>query len=366
MRLYSCQYCSLPLFFENTHCIRCRSELGYWAETDSLVVLEPGRQGSGEWTSFAVPGLTLRCCSNSRFGVCNWMVDAASQEGRCTSCRHNRVVPSTDTAAGLASWRKIESAKHKLFASLHRLGLIDVIERAGVATLGFQFLEDGVNGTPPVMTGHANGLITIATKEADDVEREQRRSLLGEPYRTVLGHFRHESAHYFWDRLVRDTGRLAECRAVFGNDRIDYQAAVGRHYLQGAPAGWQKAYVSPYATMHPWEDFAETWAHYLHMVATLDTAYAYQLRIAPPKDRFRASWVDDPVDPYEAENIDTLVNNWMPLTTMLNSLNGAMGKDDAYPFVLTAPVIGKLGYVHWLIRQTVAEIRSDARALLLS
>ena len=365
MRLYSCQYCSLPLFFENTHCVRCRSELGYWAETDSLGVLEPGRRGSGEWTSFAVPGLTLLRCVNSRFGVCNWMVDAADYQVFCTACRHNRIVPSTGATAGLAAWRKIESAKHKLFASLHRLGLIAVVEKAGVDTLGFQFLEDWPDGTP-VMTGHFDGIITIATTEADDAEREQRRNMMGEPYRTLLGHFRHESAHYFWDRLVRDTSRQTECSTVFGDHTADYQEAVQRHYLKGSPSDWQKAYVSPYATMHPWEDFAETWAHYLHVMATLDTAYAYQLRMAPPRDRFRASWVSDPVDPYETESIDELINNWLPLTTLMNSLNGAMGKDDAYPFVLSVPVIAKLGYVHGLIRQTVAEVRGDLCALQAS
>ncbi len=353
MRLYACQYCALPLFFENTRCGRCFSELGYWAETDSLCVLEPDLEDRTLWTSWAVPGRSLRRCANARFDVCNWMVEADSGEAMCSACRHNRVVPSLDTAAGLAAWRKIESAKHKLMSSLHRLGLIGVIERAGIASLGFQFLEDLPNGSPPVMTGHANGLITIAVKEADDVEREQRRNLLGEPYRTLLGHFRHESGHYFWDRLVRDRGRAEECRAIFGDHGVNYQTAVARYYTNGAPADWRKGFVSGYATMHPWEDFAETWAHYLHMVATLDMAHAYQLTMSPPADRFHASWVDKPVDPYLTEDIDTLINIWLPLTTMLNSLNGAMGKDDAYPFVLTAPVIAKLGYIHALIRTEV-------------
>ncbi len=353
MRLYSCQYCALPIFFENTRCGRCFSELGYWAETDSLCVLEPDLNDKNLRTSWAVPGLRLRHCANDVFGVCNWMVDASSEATTCTACRHNRVVPSLATPGGLTAWRKIEAAKHKLFASLHRLGLIGVIERAGLASLGFQFLEDLADGSRPVMTGHSHGLITIAVKEADDVEREQRRNLLGEPYRTLLGHFRHESGHYFWDRLVRDGGRLAECGAVFGDHTIDYQGAMSRYYVTGAPADWQKGFVSGYATMHPWEDFAETWAHYLHMVATLDMAHSYQLRMAPPADRFHASWVDKQVDPYLTEDIGTLINIWLPLTTMLNSLNGAMGKDDAYPFILTAPAIAKLGYIHALIKGAV-------------
>ncbi len=364
MRLYSCLYCSLTLYFENTSCVRCGSMLGYWAETDSLCVLEPHDHQGGSWTSWSVPGRRLRRCDNSGFGVCNWMVDADAGHPFCTACRHNRVVPDPTSATGLTGWRKLESAKHRMFAAFHRLGLVDVIERAGTASLGFQFLEDAAGG-PAVMTGHADGLITVALKEADDVEREQRRHLLGEPYRTLLGHFRHESAHYFWDRLVRDRGAFEECRAVFGDESTDYQSAVGRYYVDGPREDWQATFISAYATMHPWEDFAETWAHYLHMVATLDTAYAYRLRTAPFADRSGASHIPDPVDPLAADDIEALVVVWLPLTTLLNSLNAAVGKDDAYPFVLTTPVIAKLGYIHRLIRAGVSEALAGRAADIL-
>ena len=207
MRLYACQFCSLTLFFENTFCIRCRSELGYWAETDTLGVLEPVAGRPHTFSTWAVPARRLRRCGNSRFDVCNWMVDADEPEEFCTACRYNRVVPDYDSTAGRIGWRKLESAKHRMFVAFHRLGLTRIIERAGRESLGFLFLEDPEGGTP-IMTGHAFGLITIAVKETDDVEREQRRHALGEPYRTLLGHFRHESAHYFWDRLVRDRANL--------------------------------------------------------------------------------------------------------------------------------------------------------------
>lgn len=354
MRLYACQYCSLTLYYDNVFCVRCRSKLGYWAETDTLCVLEPVQGSPGLSTSWSVPGVSLRPCANSRYGVCNWMVDADEPEALCTACRHNRVVPDETSVGGRAGWRKLEAAKHRLFVAFHRLGLVRVIERAGVESLGFLFLED-VPGGPPIMTGHAFGLITVAVAEADDVERERRRHELGEPYRTLLGHFRHESAHYFWDRLVRDRGRFDEFRATFGDERTDYQAAVQRYYLSGRRADWQASFVSAYATMHPWEDFAETWAHYLHMIATLDTAHAYQLRTAPPADRFGASHIRDPVDPFTADDIGSLITVWLPLTTLLNSLNNAVGQDDAYPFVLAAPVVAKLGYIHRLIRTAVSE-----------
>ena len=250
----------------------------------------------------------------------------------------------------MQAWRKIELAKRKFFSALHRLDLVRVIDRfGGSQSLGFQFLDDPEDGGPAVMTGHLSGLITIATKEADDAERERRRTLLGEPYRTLLGHFRHESGHYFWDRLVSDEGKETACRAVFGNHEEDYQAALARHYQTGARADWHKEFVSPYATVHPWEDFAETWAHYLHMVATLDTAFAYQLRMAPRIDRLGHSHVAEVVDPYHSNDIDELIAVWLPLTTALNALNSSMGKDDAYPFVLSEPVIAKLGFIHKLI-----------------
>ena len=365
MRLYSCQYCSLTLYYDNVFCVRCRSQLGYWAETDALCVLEPVVRSPALFTSWSVPGLRLRRCGNAAYDVCNWLVDADGPDQLCTACRHNRVVPDETSSVGRAGWRKLEAAKHRLFVAFHRLGLVRVIERAGIASLGFLFLEDPPAG-PPIMTGHAFGLITVATAEADDVERERRRHTLREPYRTLLGHFRHESAHYFWDRLVRDRGRFDDFRAIFGDERTDYQAAVQRHYLSGPKPRWQGNYISAYATMHPWEDFAETWAHYLHMIATLDTAHAYQLRTAPFADRSGTSHIRDAVDPMTTDEISALIAVWLPLTTLLNSLNNAVGRDDAYPFVLGAPVVEKLGYVHRLIRDTVSEAAAADTDLIAS
>lgn len=363
MRLYTCQYCALTLYFDNAFCVRCGSTLGYWAETDTLAVLEPVQRENGLFTSWSVPGRRLRRCANSRFDVCNWLVDADGGSAFCTACRHNRVVPDENSIPGRLGWRKLEAAKHRLFAAFHRLGLTAVIERAGVATLGFQFLEDTPAG-PPVMTGHYHGLVTVAVAEADDVERERRRAALGEPYRTLLGHFRHESAHYFWDRLVRDRGRAADCAAVFGDHTRDYQAAVQRYYLHGPDPHWSASFVSAYAAMHPWEDFAETWAHYFHMIAALDTAHAYGLRTAPLADRSGTSHIRATADPLLAADIGALITVWLPLTTLMNSLNAAVGQDDAYPFVLATPVVAKLGYIHHLIRDAVAEAAADPRALM--
>ncbi|RZA05395.1 MAG: hypothetical protein EOP02_39495, partial [Proteobacteria bacterium] len=206
-----------------------------------------------------------------------------------------------------------------------------------------------------VMTGHDNGLITLALKEADDAVREQVRSQMGEPYRTLLGHLRHESGHYFWDRLVATSpGWLDAFRELFGDDTLSYDEALQRHYAEGTPVGWQETYVSAYATMHPWEDFAETWAHYLHIVDTLETAAAFSLKVQPRLARGHIAAAID-FDPYESRRFDQIVEAWLPVEFATNSMNRSMGLTDLYPFVLSEKVIAKLGFVHALTHRPVAK-----------
>ena len=202
------------------------------------------------------------------------------------------------------------------------------------------------------MTGHEDGLITIALKEADDAEREQMRKRMGEPYRTLLGHFRHEVGHYFWDKLVQDGGRVEACRAVFGDDSWDYDEALRTHYAQGAPPGWQENYVSAYATSHPWEDFAETWAHYLHIVDTLETAGSFGMQVHPKVDESGTLHAEVDFDPYKGAGIGRIVDSWLPLAFAVNSLNRSMGQPDLYPFVLSPAVLAKLGFIHDLVHSS--------------
>src|SRR5262249_50270393 len=129
--------------------------------------------------------------------------------------------------------------------------------------LSFEFLADPADpAAPRVMTGHAGGVITVNVAEADDAERERRRLQMNEPYRPLLGAFRHEIGHYYWDRLIRGSARLAAFRETFGDERADYAEALDRHHAGGPPGDWQDRFVSAYASSHPWEDWAETWAHY--------------------------------------------------------------------------------------------------------
>ena len=353
MRLFSCQSCSQILFFENTRCERCFHALGFWPENEVLTALEPAPDSIGDtWIALGVPGRTFRLCANAKHDVCNWLVEASSPEKMCAACRHNRIIPALNSADHRLAWRKIEIAKHRLFYSLFRLGLAKEDLMAKQAPLVFRFLDDVPNRLgKKVMTGHKNGVVTIALSEADDVEREYRRKLLGEPYRTLLGHFRHEVGHYIWDWLVRDAGKLAECRVIFGDDTRNYKDALKRHYAEGPPLDWQKNYVSAYATMHPWEDFAETWAHYLHIVDVLEQAQAYDMRLAPSVDRDGEFAVSYDLDPYDTPDIAAIIRVWLPVSTALNSMNRAMGKEELYPFILSPGVVHKLGFIHALVRE---------------
>jgi hypothetical protein len=348
MKLFSCQGCGELLYFENVLCESCGRALGYLTDLTEISALD--RAEPGGWNVLAAPGKAYKYCRNYDAGMCNWMVPADDEAGFCAACRHNHVIPDLSIPGNDVLWRKIETAKHRLFYSLLRLGL-PLENRADDPEhgLAFDFLSD-----PPeshaqgVMTGHDNGLITLAVREADDATREKVRGEMGEPYRTLLGHFRHESGHYFWDRLVAtQSGWLEAFRALFGDDRLDYDQALQKHYSEGAPAGWQETHISVYATTHPWEDFAETWAHYLHIVDTLETAGAFGLKVRPRRAEGALAAAID-FDPYKAKRMDTLIDAWLPIEFATNSMNRSMGLNDLYPFVLTPKVIEKLGFVHAL------------------
>jgi hypothetical protein len=259
-------------------------------------------------------------------------------------------------------WDRIEAAKRRLFYTLAKLGLVAVFppngQRDGPI---FEFLAD-VPGHQ-VLTGHCEGVITLNIAEADDTERVQRRVDLHEPYRTLLGHLRHESGHYYWDRLVQDGGRIEAFREMFGDERAGYNQALDAYYAAGGAApGWQARCVSAYATSHPLEDWAETWAHYLHMVDLLETAASYNTRLVMPGED--ASDAEEVANPFEtgAGDFDQLVEQWIPLTLLLNSLNRSLGQDDAYPFALTPGALQKLRFVHDVIQAKEPQSASTVAA----
>ena len=353
MKLFKCPHCGQLLYFENVKCESCGHRLGFVSETGRLTALEP--EGGETWRSLGEDRASYRFCDNAKYDVCNWLIPAGSPDSLCRACRHNRTIPDVSIPATRASWRKIEDAKHRLFYQLLRLKLPTPSLGEAQEPLVFDFLADPPTPDgPKVMTGHDDGLITIALSEADDVERERRRSTMGEPYRALLGHFRHEVGHFYWDVLVRDGGRLAECREVFGNDEEDYGEALKRHYAEGVPPDWQENYISAYATTHAWEDFAETWAHYLHIIDCLEMARAFGMSVQPRADQTGLLAADADVDVYGPGDFEPLVDTWMPIAFALNSVNRCMGQTDLYPFVLSPPVVEKLGFIHRLVQDRAA------------
>ncbi|BBK33219.1 hypothetical protein STHU_38530 [Allostella humosa] len=347
MKLFECQNCGQPLYFENTRCMSCGLVLGYLPDIGEMSALE---SEGDDWRALGAPDRPYRFCANVTHGICNWLVPADQDEPLCRACRHNRTIPDLAPAGNLDRWRRLELAKHRLFYTLLALGLplanrVDDPDNG----LAFDFLADASPQGPRVLTGHDDGLVTINLEEADDHARERIRTEMGEPYRTLLGHFRHEVGHWFWDRLVANGPQLEACRALFGDDTQDYAQALARHYQNGPPPDWQDRFVSAYASSHPWEDFAETWAHYLHIVDTLETARAFGLRIQPRIERGPEMAARIDFDPNTSVGAERLVDAWLPLTFAVNSLNRSMGHPDLYPFVLPPPVIEKLDFIDRLV-----------------
>ena len=351
MQLFFCQHCSNAVHFDNDVCLNCGRRQGYLQTEFQMVTLE---RDDSRWVAPARNNQSYIFCTNAEHGVCNWLLPEESHDAFCEACRHNLTIPDLTVSANVLRWRKIELAKRYVFRSLMRwhLPMPDRMEDPDEG-LAFEFLSDTTKADGKiemVKTGHDSGLITINVAEADDVERERRRIAMGESYRTLVGHFRHELAHYYWDRLARDdVGLLERCRAVFGDERQDYMEALKHHYESGPPANWQNAFITSYATSHPWEDFAETWAHYIHMVDALETARSYGINV---RSSGRSATFLDPntdFEPYFAANAEVLVDAWIPLTVAVNGLNRSMGQPDLYPFVLSQPVIEKLQFVHELI-----------------
>lgn len=363
MKTFHCGNCGQLVFFENVRCERCEAPLGYLPEVGEVGAFEIDAS-SGQWRSLhpSVAGQLYRPCHNySVENVCNWMVLADSPASYCESCALTETIPDLSNPDNRPLWYRTEAAKRRLVYTLTMLGL-PVESRLLAPERGMSFAFKAATESEPVMTGHANGLITLNLAEADDAERERVRAAMHEPYRTLVGHFRHEIGHYYFDRLIVGSAWQEAFRERFGDERADYQAALDAHYQNGAPAGWEDSYISEYASMHPWEDWAETWAHYLHMVDTLDTANACGLVLDPDDDSL--PHLDDQTSVDEA-SFGNLMRRWFPLTYALNSLNRSMGVADAYPFALSPAVVAKLRFVHRVIsatREAAPDEASGARA----
>lgn len=348
MRRYACPHCAHEVHFRNSECVSCGSRLGYVPAWDQMFHTGPEQL---LWHDGAT---VYKACANRQAIACNWLVEDGRSGGHCLSCRHTRTIPDLTSTENRDHWAALEEAKRRLFYSLQKFELpVGDLTRAPERALRFDFKADILTAdgsTKRVLTGHSNGLITINIAEADDPTREKYRKEMGEPYRTLIGHFRHEVGHYYWDHLVSNTSKLAAYRALFGDERKDYGDALKRHYEFGAPAGWEQTHVSTYACAHSWEDFAETWAHYFHIIDGLETAGWYGLDGHTPDaglNRTPGGWSD--AGPYGASDFKPLMQAWVPLTVAMNAMNRSIGLKDFYPFVLSDTISAKLEFIHGLI-----------------
>ena len=364
MKTFRC-YCGNTVYFENSECLNCGRRLGFLPQYGVLSALE--RVEGRRWRALhpLAQGREHRMCNNFEFEmVCNWMVADEESHAFCRACRLNHVIPNLNDLRSRVHWQRLEEAKRRLIYTLYRLGLpVQGRTEDPQHGLAFEFLEDADNGSEffdgvvaqQVITGHRHGIITINVAEADSSVREGMREKMQEQYRTLLGHFRHEVGHYYWQRLIEDSRWLNDFRTLFGDERADYGSAMASYYQNGAPSDWQRTHISAYAWSHPWEDWAESWAHYLHMTDTLETAhdFGFALNGVP----LRALLLE-PADPQQdapalqaspESSFEELREDWVHLTNALNALNRSMGLPDAYPFT-PSPLAGdKLRFVHTII-----------------
>ncbi len=323
MRAFQCG-CGQRVFFDSTVCVRCGTDFGFDPERLDMVPLQPGYQ---------------RCRNGLDYEACNWLLRADALPGYCWSCGLSEVIPNLAVADNLALWNRLESAKRRLIYDLLSHGL-PIGPGRRMPGLRFRCLEDR-RRNPDVVdevvtTGHQAGVITLNVAEADDVERTAAREQMQERYRTLLGHFRHESGHYYLNELVADEASRARWRALFGDASVDYAGSLESYYRNGAPDDWAGSFVSAYATAHAHEDWAETFAHYLHIRDTLETARAERVGIV------EEHWLP-------GDDLPGWILEWMRLSITLNELNRSLGMDDPYPFVMSAPVVKKLEFVHELV-----------------
>ncbi len=346
MKLYTCAKCQNLLYFENTVCLNCGSTVGFDAAKLQMVTLSP--PVGNTLAALTDPAQTWRFCENAAQAVCNWLIPASQPATFCIACDLNRIIPSLDKADNLSNWRRIEVAKHRLVYSLLRLQLpVDSKQGEEEAGIAFDFMAD-TGAAQHVLTGHEHGTITLNIEEADEAKRVKHKLDLGERYRTLLGHFRHEIGHYYWEVFFNNNNQQVEkYRKIFGDERADYSKSLERYYENGAPADWNNNFISPYAAAHPWEDWAESWSHYLHLMDTLETAYYFGIAISPRKASDELEMHSRiSRNPYTITQFDEIIKMWLPLTFAVNSLNRSMGHQDFYPFIISSVVTEKLKFIH--------------------
>jgi hypothetical protein len=340
MKSFNCIGCGMMVFFENNHCVKCGRTLAFLPDSMTIEALD--EKSPNQWlrlTPDSGSRLYRKCENANKHHICNWMVSSEDDNVFCLACRLNEVIPDLSAEINIERWRKLELAKKRCLYTLRCLGLpTEGVSQENRPALRFRFLASTTTGAT-IATGHQGGIVTVNIAEADDDERERRRIRLHEPYRTLVGHLRHELGHYYWDRLIANSPHLTPYRELFGEETIEYQSSLQEYYRQGPASDWPQRTVTAYASAHPWEDWAETWAHYLHIYDTLETAGSFRLRIDS----------DAGASPVKISNFDEMFERWIPLSCALNAVNRGMGLPDLYPFVIPDVAVKKLRFVHDLI-----------------
>lgn len=354
MRTFPCT-CGNTVYFDNTQCLQCGQELGFAPEQLKIISIT-GTNG-GNWHSIADTTRQYRKCENYQTAhVCNWLVPVEDKDHFCIACRLNSVIPDLSTEENRQRWIKLEKAKRRLIYTLLTLRLpIIGYKIDGDRGLAFRFMQDIQKLDPfseevvtyeQIMTGHHTGTITINIIEADDSAREQIRTDMNESYRTILGHFRHEIGHYYWDRLVARTNHIDEFRNLFGDERVDYKTALANYYQTGPQPDWTHYFISAYASAHPWEDWAESWAHYLHFIDMLETASHHHVGVQGEEIEHTQKNIRDWM---EQQDFGSIIMQLEKLMRTLNELNRSLGLSDPYPFEHSSAVIKKLEFIHRIV-----------------
>lgn len=374
MKTFKCSCTDHPiLFFESSTCVACGRTVGLDDKFDKVEPYDLDEE-TGQYFKASNPTIRYQKCDNhADFKTCNGMVNLntfipTANEGEvlCFACCFNETIPDLSIAEHIPLWKKMEVAKRRAIYTLKALSLpLRNISLDPEGGLSFDFTTDRdvsdhfasrLSGHDTVFTGHNCGHITINLAEADDVARSHTKHAMGEHYRTLLGHFRHELGHYYFDKLIACSPKKhALCKKYFGDDELDYQEALNKHYKNGAPKDWRDEFISEYATMHPYEDWAETWAHYMHIMDTLETAKNFSITGSTSANKAETEELGElnlPQGSYffsSQTSITSILDTWIDFSVILNSLNRSMGMNDAYPFVLSEPVRTKLSFIHHAI-----------------
>ncbi|BBP44801.1 hypothetical protein THMIRHAS_01740 [Thiosulfatimonas sediminis] len=351
MRRFYC-LCGNEVGFHDHYCKHCGRDLAF----DPQI----GTMWSGELIAqdhfFAHSAnrgkaVKFRPCAQ-RFSAigCNWLLLNEDEHCQCIACRSSRVIPDQSIQRNINRWYRLEQAKRQLFQTLLDLQLFNAAQPAVFQDLRFDFLEDRRSNPnlqlEHVLTGHYDGLITLNAAEADEGFLHTMKEQMRERYRTLLGHFRHEIGHYFWLKFFTTEAQKRQFRSVFGDERDDYAHALERYYQQGNNNHWRSRFITPYASSHPHEDWAETWAHYLHIVDTLQTAQSYGISIYEPQEHNFNRWFVE----------------WARVAQIMNALNRSMGLAEPYPFKLSEIVVGKLHFIDEVIQEYAQRQTNNAAA----